>query len=162
MGPETNRGRRYKYTGCQHMGISKETKKQIAAKITTGWGSRNKRSRRSKDDSTAPHAAVPSLRSASNQIIKQIAQKEWELEWREEETGEDILRSVPVLFKSTPCIHGGARKGFSALITQMRTRKIGSIHFPQRFPVSTVADAGVDGAHKRSDTCSRSAGYTGV
>lgn len=107
-------------------------KADIAAKMATGWRKKKKRNGKFVEVDTrftAPPVSIPQLRSACNQVISQVAQKEWEAEWREEEKGKDLRRLAPEPSKSVLRIHGGVQKVFSALITQMRTSKIGLKHF---------------------------------
>lgn len=115
-----------------HKEVIGNKKADVAAKMATGWRKKKKRNGKWMEvDSkfTAPLVQIPWLRSASNQVIKQAAVKEWEAEWKKEEKGKDLRRLMPVPSKSVLCIHGGVQKGFSALITQMRTGKIGLKHF---------------------------------
>lgn len=78
---------------------------------------------------TAIAASISTFRSAYSQNKKQKEKIEREVEWKEKVKGSGLHRLAPVPSETILRIHSGIHKGYSALITQVRTGKISLKHF---------------------------------
>ena len=103
-----------------------------AAKRATGWRKKRKRNGRIEerhDGKKAAQTQIPHLRSTRSQANLEFVKKAWEDEWTSEKRGRDLRILTPSPSPHTLRIHAQIRKGYSAIITQMRTGKIGLRHF---------------------------------
>ncbi len=115
-----------------HQEIEGNELADCAAKQETGW--RKKRKINGKleerhDGKKAAQTQIPHLRSARSQANVDYIKKAWHAEWTDEKRGHDFRILTPSPSPHTLRIHTQIRKGYSAIITQMRTGKIGLRHF---------------------------------
>ena len=114
-----------------HQEIEGNELADTAAKQATGWKKKRKRNGRIEerhDGKKAAQTQIPHLRSARSQANWDFVKKAWEDEWTSEKRGRDLRILTPSPSPHTLRSHTQIRKGYSAIITQMRTGKIGLRH----------------------------------
>ncbi len=115
-----------------HQGIEGNELADCAAKQATGWRKKRKRNGRFEerhDGKKAAQTQIPHLRYARRQANLDYIKKTWHAEWTDEKRRRDLRFLSPSPLPHTLRIDTQIRKGYSAIITQMRTGKIGLRHF---------------------------------
>ncbi|TXB97085.1 hypothetical protein FocTR4_00012225 [Fusarium oxysporum f. sp. cubense] len=103
-----------------HIGIQGNEEADRAAKEATGWR---------EGDLTGPKAAEPQQLYPLRSTMKTWSHKEtitsWERDWISETRGRASFRHTPKPSRKVLDLHDGLSKKHSALLTQLRTEKIG-------------------------------------
>ncbi|TVY62404.1 hypothetical protein Focb16_v004328 [Fusarium oxysporum f. sp. cubense] len=103
-----------------HIGIQGNEEADRAAKEATGWR---------EGDLTGPKAAEPQQLYPLRSTMKTWSHKEtimsWERDWISETRGRASFRHTPKPSRKVVDLHDGLSKKHSALLTQLRTEKIG-------------------------------------
>ncbi|KAF4442705.1 reverse transcriptase [Fusarium austroafricanum] len=118
-----------------HVGIQGNEDADRAAKEATGWR---------EGDLTGPKAAQPQqlypLRSTMKTWPHKETIKSWETSWASETRGRASFRHTPRPSRKVLDLHEGLHKRHSALLTQLRTEKIGLKDFLYNQKVSGITN----------------------
>ncbi len=111
-----------------HSGVAGNEKADKAAKEATGWRLKKHRNNRiSEEDTnkTAPKVYIPPLKAAIRAVHRRQIDIKWAKSWATESKGKDLRALAPSPSTKVLQLHKRVKKLESALITQMRTGKIG-------------------------------------
>src|SRR5207248_589524 len=116
-----------------HKGIDGNEEADAAAKEATGWRQTRTRNGRTQDLDTNDTALTPNgikhLRAAIRTTLNTMLQEAWKTAWKDETRGRTLHRLTPTPTRKVLNIHNALDKALSAIITQLRTGKIGFRQF---------------------------------
>ena len=115
-----------------HSGIAGNEKADKAAKESTGWRLKkhgNNRVSEEVTNKTVPKVYIPPLKAAIKVVHRRQIDIKWAESWATESKGKELRALAPIPSTKVLQLHKRVKKPESALITHMRTGKIGLCAF---------------------------------
>ncbi len=115
-----------------HSGVDGNEKGDKAAQESTGWKLKKHRNNRFVEEDThrtAPKVFIPLLKAAIKEVHRQQINIKWAESCSAESKGKELRALAPTPSTKVLQLHKRIKKPESALITQMRTGKIGLLGF---------------------------------